>query len=116
MSEAEEAQIRFLFRAGRVCGQLWCSELTLNKYFTYAQLKSYRLGRERETEEEGEKRRERRYSSESNKMGNLMSLFSEEKSVVTVLECDAIYNSILKSNTVIVILIFAVSELLKLSG
>lgn len=57
MLEAEEAQIRFLFGAGRVCGQLWCSELTLNKYFTYAQLKSYRLGRERETEtdEIGEK-------------------------------------------------------------
>lgn len=43
MSEAEEAQIPFLFRAGRVCGQPWCSELTLNKYFTYAQLKPYRL-------------------------------------------------------------------------
>lgn len=52
VSEAEEAQIRFLFGAGRVCGQLWCSELTLNKYFTYAQLKSYRLGKEREKEEE----------------------------------------------------------------
>lgn len=61
VSEAEEAQIRFLFRAGRVCGQLWCSELTLNKYFTYAQLKSYRLGRERERkrEEEREQNRER---------------------------------------------------------
>lgn len=47
MSEAEEAQIRFLFGAGRVCGQPWCSEQSLNKYFTYAQLKSYRLGRER---------------------------------------------------------------------
>lgn len=49
-------------------------------------------------------------------MGNLVSLFSEEKSVVTVVECVAIYNSILKSNTVIVTLIFAVSESLKLSG
>lgn len=53
VSEAEEAQIRFLFGAGRVCGQLWCSERTLNKYFTYAQLKSYRLERgERERERE----------------------------------------------------------------
>lgn len=53
VSEAEEAQIRFLFRAGRVCGQPRRSELTLNKYFTYAQLKSYRLGRERERQEVG---------------------------------------------------------------
>lgn len=58
VSEAEEAQIRFLFRAGRVCGQPRRSELTLNKYFTYAQLKSYRLGRERERQEVGERRGE----------------------------------------------------------
>lgn len=50
VSEAEEAEIRFLSGAGRVCGQRWCSELTLNKYFTYAQLKSYRLGKEGERE------------------------------------------------------------------
>lgn len=63
-----------------MCGQLWCSELTLNKYFTYAQLKSYRLGREREGERKRE--RERLCSSECNEMGNLMSLFSRAKSVV----------------------------------
>ena len=63
VSEAEEAQIRFLFGAGRVCGQPWCSELTLNKYFTYAQLKSYRLEREREEEGEKERERERGYST-----------------------------------------------------
>lgn len=70
MSEAEEAQIRFLFRAGRVCGQPRCSERSLNKYFTYAQLKSYRLGRERR----GGAVREMLRSSESSKKGNLMLL------------------------------------------
>lgn len=52
----EEAQIRFLCRAGRVCGQPWCSELTLNKYFKYAQLKSYRLGRARAEKSERKER------------------------------------------------------------
>lgn len=61
VSEAEEAQIRFLFRAGRVCGQPWCSELTLNKYFTYAQLKSYRLGRGRERQRKRGRKREAAY-------------------------------------------------------
>lgn len=77
VSEAEEAQITFLFRAGKVCGQPQRSELTLNKYFTYAQLKSYRLGRERERQEVGERRGEVRSGGEQqNRENDMIFIFS----------------------------------------
>lgn len=76
VSEAEKAQIRFLFRAGRVCGQPRRSELTLNKYFTYAQLKSYRLGRERGRQEEREEERRRGAQKGENDMIFIFSFCS----------------------------------------